>query len=93
MLATEQTAFIKNNLGIGKVFTSGVKSTWVVSKLEEVQLIVDIFGKNPLNSTKLLNFLDFRQAFELYTSNKKTLKEFIFECLFLINRKTLLTDY
>jgi len=44
----------------------------MVSKLEEIKIIIDIFSKNPLNTTKYLNFLDFKEAFELYTTSKIT---------------------
>ena len=56
---------------MGEVFTSGDKSALVVSRLDEVREIIAIFTKSPLNSTKLLNFLAFSKAFDLYTSRSK----------------------
>lgn len=60
---------IGHELGMGDVFTSGDKSTLVISKLEDVRKIIAIFTKNPLNSTKLLNFLAFSEAFDLYLTS------------------------
>lgn len=62
---------IRNELGMGEVFTSGEKFTFVVSRLEEVRKIIAIFTKYPLNSTKLLNLLAFSKAFDLYTTRSK----------------------
>jgi hypothetical protein len=62
---------IRKELGMGEVFTSGDKFTFVVSRLDEVRKIIAIFTKYPLNSTKLLNCLAFSKAFELYTTRSK----------------------
>lgn len=62
--------FIQIFLGIGKVYTYGKASEFVVNKQIEVKKIIDIFNNYPLNSTKYLNFLAFKKAFELYTSSK-----------------------
>jgi len=50
----------------------GDKCTFVVSSHKEIQMIIDLLTIYPLNSTKLLNFLDLKKAFELYTNNTKT---------------------
>ena len=42
----------------------------MVSNQIELKLLIDIFSKYDLNTTKYLNFLSFRKAFELYTSSK-----------------------
>lgn len=64
--------YICITLSIGTVYAYNDKCTFVVSKLKEVQIIIDLLSNNPLNSTKLLNFLDFKKAFELYISGKIT---------------------
>jgi len=56
---------------MGEVFTSKEKSSLVVSRLDDVREIIAIFTKYPLNSTKLLNFLAFSEAFDLYTTRSK----------------------
>ena len=45
----------------------------MVSNQIELKLLIDIFSKYDLNTTKYLNFLSFRKAFELYTNSKKNL--------------------
>lgn len=65
------TIYGGGELGMGEVFTSGAKSAFVVTRLDEVRKIIAIFTQNPLNSTKLLNFLAFAKAFNLYTTRSK----------------------
>lgn len=68
--------FIQKTLGIGKVSTHGNVARYEVYDLKGTAKIIDIFTKYPfLNSTKLLNFLDFKKAFELYKSSKKISKQ------------------
>ena len=61
--------FIQKTLGFGKVYTSD-KASFIVSNQKELKNLIDIFSKYNLNTTKHLNFLGFKKAFELYTSNK-----------------------
>ena len=63
---------ICKTLGIGKVFTYEDTCTFVVSRHKEIQTIINILTQYPLNTTKLLNFLDLKKAFELYTNNTIT---------------------
>jgi len=56
-------------LGIGKVHTSGKTARFSVTTLKDIEKILNIFTKYPLNSSKILNFLDFKKAYELYTSS------------------------
>lgn len=55
--------FIQKTLGIGKVYTTGKVAQYEVFDLKGVAKIIEIFTQYPLNSTKLLNFLDFKKAF------------------------------
>lgn len=64
--------YLSQTLGIGKVYVSGDSCTFVVSKHEELQTIVDLLSNRPLNSTKYLNFLDFKKALDLYKNKKMT---------------------
>ena len=64
--------YLNKTLGIGKVYVSGDNCTFIVSKLEEIQAIVDLLSNRPLNSTKYLNFLDFKKALDLYKNFKMT---------------------
>jgi hypothetical protein len=44
-------------------------SSFSVSKKEDIKKLIMIFDSYPLQSTKLLNFLDFRKAFYIYNSS------------------------
>ena len=52
--------FIQKTLNIGKVYISGNTAKYSVIKHEDIAKIIDIFIKYPLQSTKYLNFLDFK---------------------------------
>jgi hypothetical protein len=68
--------FIQKTLGLGKVFISGSVCNYEVYDLKGTAKIIEIFTKYSfLNSTKLINFLDYKKAFELYRSSKKITKE------------------
>ena len=63
--------YIHNTLGIGKVYIKKdqAKATFLVRTQSEISAIIEIFSKNPLNSSKHLNFLAFERAFLLYMKN------------------------
>jgi hypothetical protein len=60
--------FIQSKLGVGAVKTSldGKTALFKVIRIKDIQVIIDIFSSNPLNTTKNLNFQDFKKAYELY---------------------------
>lgn len=59
--------FIQNTLKIGKVSTMKSKAALTVSAKKEISLIIYIFSSLcSLNTTKHLDFLAFKEAFELY---------------------------
>ncbi len=64
--------YIKNTLGIGKVYFSADQetTTFKVTSRRELAIIIAIFDKFHLNTTKHLYFLAFALAFRLYTENK-----------------------
>lgn len=62
--------FIKEVLGTGKVITSGKVARFSITSLKGIEKILNIFTEYPLNTTKLLNFLAFKKAYELYTGSK-----------------------
>jgi hypothetical protein len=64
----ETLIFIQKTLGIGKVSISGKVAYFEVYDLKNIAKIIEIFTIHPLNSTKQLNFLDFKRAYELYMS-------------------------
>jgi hypothetical protein len=62
---------IKDTLGIGKVRVDKNLSIahFKVTSSSEIALIIAIFDKFNLNSTKHLNFLAFQEAFKLSMDN------------------------
>ena len=67
--------FIQKYLGIGRVYVSNNEASFVVTIKEEIKLIIDIFSESSLNTTKHLNFLAFKKAFELYTNKNYLSRE------------------
>ena len=60
--------YVQTRLNIGKVgvIKDGNMSSLSVVKKEEIKVLIDILSKIPLNTTKRLNFEDWKQAYELY---------------------------
>jgi hypothetical protein len=86
--------FIQKTLGIGKVHYSTKTARFTVTRLKEVEKIIDIFSKHSLRSTKLLNFLDFKKAFELYISSNEKSEEIVKEIYTIKNgMNTQRTDF
>ena len=56
-------------LGIGSVYSRGKRNSvfFSVAKLSEIAVIIAIFSKYNLNSTKYLDFLDFSLSYFIYT--------------------------
>lgn len=68
---TPMLNFIQNKLNLGKVYTYSNFSVLSIWKASEVAKIIDLFDSAPLNTSKQLNFLDFKKAFELYSNRTK----------------------
>lgn len=71
--------YIKDRLGIGSVKNYGNTAHFVVTSQKHLGKIINIFSDYPLKSTKLLNFLEFKRAFELYISSKNKTKDLSLE--------------
>jgi hypothetical protein len=61
---------IQKTLGLGRVTTYKSSATYAITSQKEIKSILDIFTKYNLNTTKHLNFLSFKKAFEIYTGSK-----------------------
>jgi len=90
--------YIKNNLQIGTVSIEKKYSTatYRIISLKEIAIVIAIFSKYNLNSTKHLNFLAFKQAFELYMeNNSKEARDAVKPLIANIkgNMNSLKTDY
>jgi hypothetical protein len=66
--------YINNTLGLGTVTISKTKAevVFLVRIQDEIRVLMELFSKYPLNSTKHLNFLDFSKAFQLYMENNSS---------------------
>ena len=59
---------IKDRLGLGTVRIFERFVSFEVSKQKEIEKIIEIFSQNPLNTSKHLNFLEFKKAYSLYSN-------------------------
>lgn len=68
--------FIKDKLGIGNIVVkrSGDVCVFTVTNKEGLYMLLSIFDKYNLNTTKYLDYLDFRKAFLLY--HERDIKEY-----------------
>ena len=69
--------YIKNTLQIGRVnsYKKHNITTLNISSRKEIEIILAIFSKYNLNTSKHLNFSAFKQAFTIYTENNKEDRE------------------
>lgn len=85
--------YIKQTLNFGKVYSYETKCYYIVTKTEDIYKILDIFDKYTLNTSKNLDYLDFKKGFVLYnreTSRKSSLpREIAHEISVLKNRMNL----
>jgi hypothetical protein len=73
--------FIQGRLGMGKVYSYGNSTSFIVKNLKEIGSIINIFTKYPLKTHKYLNFLDFSKAYLLYSESKIKTPELVEEIL------------
>ena len=61
--------YICNRLNIGKVTVNDHFASYIVTSTDLFK-IIEIFDNYPLNTSKHLNYLAFREGFLLYNNNK-----------------------
>lgn len=76
---------IKNKLGFGRIYTNKKSCHYIVTKKENILKIISIFDVYTLNSSKNLDYLDFKKAFYLYFERTNLTKELINQILELKN--------
>lgn len=67
--------FMHNLLAVGNINESGEEYKFVVSDKEGIKKLISIFDKFNLNTTKYLDYLDFKEAFNLYHNRNGVLTE------------------
>lgn len=61
--------FIKNTLGCGRLNAEREVLVFTISQLSDIEsVLIPIFEKFPLNTTKYLDYLDFKKAFFMFKS-------------------------
>jgi hypothetical protein len=66
---------IQKTLGIGSVYAYKDKCYYRVNKRKDILKLISIFDTFALNSSKHLDYLDFKKAFFLYKERTKLSKE------------------
>ena len=67
--------YVAQRLKIGKIYLDDHFVYFNVSKQSEVKIIINIFDQYPLNTSKNLNFLMWKQGYELYVSRKTSVRD------------------
>ena len=65
--------YISSELGIGNVRLYKDECMFSVTNKEGIKLLISIFDKYNLNTTKHLDYLDFKKAFNIYFNRDKSL--------------------
>ena len=71
----EALNYIHNKLNIGIVRIAKDECKFVVTKEEELSVVISIFDMHNLNTSKYLDYLDFKKAFNLYFNREEGLTE------------------
>ena len=71
----EALNYIKNKLNIGAVRIIKDECKFVVTKKEEISKLISLFDVHKLNTSKYLDFLDFKKAFNMYINREGYLTE------------------
>lgn len=71
----EALKYIQSKLNIGIVRIAKDECKFVVTKLEEISKLISLFDTHKLNTSKYLDYLDFKKAFNLYFSREGGLTE------------------
>nr|YP_007507038.1 intronic ORF at intron 1 of rnl [Ceratocystis cacaofunesta]AFO38136.1 intronic ORF at intron 1 of rnl [Ceratocystis cacaofunesta] len=67
--------YIQSQLNIGVVRVLKDECKYVITKKEDIEKLMSIFDRFNLNTTKHLDYLDFKKAFNLYFSRENGLTE------------------
>lgn len=74
--------YIKSKLNIGnEIAVYGNSCKFTVIHRKDINILISIFDKYNLNTTKYLDYLDFKKAFQLYSENKSLNKKTLIDQL------------
>ena len=76
---------IQSKLRVGKIYSYKDKHIFVVTKIEDINKLISIFSQYNLNTSKYLDFSDFKLAFTLYQKREKLTDALISKLLELKN--------
>lgn len=71
---TDVLEYIHRRLAIGHVRSYKTECIFNVTDREGIKLLISIFDKYNLNTTKYLDYLDFKEAFNLHINKDKDLE-------------------
>lgn len=64
--------YVQKTLALGRVEIKNNVANFIVNKKSEISQIIDIFNNRHLNTIKLLNFMDFKKALDIYNHPDKS---------------------
>ena len=67
------TKYLGQRLGVGIISVKGKAVSFTVTRKDDLLKIFSILDKRPLNTSKNLNYIMFRQAYDLYF-NRESIK-------------------
>lgn len=66
--------YIKDVLGSGRLNTERSTLVFTISKLSDIEtILIPLFDEFPLNTTKYLDYLNFKKAFFIFRNRESTL--------------------
>jgi hypothetical protein len=71
----EALEYIQSKLNIGMVRTYKDECKFIVTKCEDISKLISIFDLYNLNTSKYLDYLDFKKAFYIYNDREGLLTE------------------
>lgn len=86
----EVLRYIKDRLGVGGVRSYKDECIFNVTDQKGIAKLISVFDRYNLNTSKYLDYLDFKEAFLIYTNRDKNLKS-VSEGLGLLTKLPLLT--
>lgn len=73
--------YIQARMNLGRVYLYSNTVTFTVNKMEEISKLINIFDNFHLNTSKYLDYLDFKKAFNIYKDRNKSVNEIYPEIL------------